>query len=292
MIVKSTPFGKGLVLQAAWQLEEEGIGDVTDVAHLELNYAAGWKGDELSFLKSFSGLVSLDLRSYSWVDTTGLQACTGLRHLRLHLFNGEPLDLSPFKELEDLRILWQSSYRGLECCVGLKVLYMTGHEGTDLSVCSTLGELRHLTVASSKIKSTTGIAACHKLVFLGLGNDKQLTEVSDVEELDLRWVELQQCPRLGSVRSLESQGRVSNLDLSEMKAIESLSPVFHMQELEVLTFTGSTNILDGNLSPLKNLKRLKTVSFQDRKHYNCKRIEFPCEPISESNSVEFALGRV
>jgi hypothetical protein len=39
-------------------------------------------------------------------------------------------------------------------------------------------------------------------------------------------------------------------------------------------FYESTNIVDGDLSPLTRQKNLSSVSFQDRRHYSHKRLEF------------------
>jgi hypothetical protein len=57
------------------------------------------------------------------------------------------------------------------------------------------------------------------------------------------------------------------LGISECGEVESLAPIGSLDQLEVLYAWGSTRIVDGDLSPLARLPRLKELSVRDRRDY-------------------------
>lgn len=61
-------------------------------------------------------------------------------------------------------------------------------------------------------------------------------------------------------------------DLAE---IASIRPLSRLRRLERLFLTESTNVLDGDLSPLLELTRLEHVAFVDRPHYSHRSADFP-----------------
>ncbi len=60
------------------------------------------------------------------------------------------------------------------------------------------------------------------------------------------------------------------LNISENRSIASLAPA-ELPELESLYFYGSTNVADGNLTPLLRMSGLKNVALQNRRHYSHSR---------------------
>jgi hypothetical protein len=55
--------------------------------------------------------------------------------------------------------------------------------------------------------------------------------------------------------------------------IETLKPLSRLTSLEWVTFSESTNIVDGDLSSLFQM-RLSRIAFQNRRHYSHKREAF------------------
>jgi hypothetical protein len=58
-----------------------------------------------------------------------------------------------------------------------------------------------------------------------------------------------------------------------MGDIESIAPIAGLTELEKFFFPVSTNVLDGDMSVLLTLPRLKNVAYQYRRHYSHKSDE-------------------
>ena len=69
-------------------------------------------------------------------------------------------------------------------------------------------------------------------------------------------------------------GFLGSLGLDNMGDIQSLKPLAQLSQLHRVTFVESTNILDGDLSPLVGLPSLELVSFQNRRHYSHRREAF------------------
>ena len=64
------------------------------------------------------------------------------------------------------------------------------------------------------------------------------------------------------------------LDLSDNCDIASIKCLATLQRLQVIIFHGDTNVLDGDLSVLKQLRGLKGVSIKNRPHYSHKLQDF------------------
>ena len=77
-------------------------------------------------------------------------------------------------------------------------------------------------------------------------------------------------------QSIDEIGRLTRLMrlfLNNIGPLASLAPLDQLTNLEWMTFDGSTNILDGDLSPLTRLPHLSRVAFQNRRHYSHTRKE-------------------
>ena len=59
-----------------------------------------------------------------------------------------------------------------------------------------------------------------------------------------------------------------------MGNIESIKGIEELKELSIFLFYESTNIIDGDISPVFKLANLSKISYQNRKHYSHKREEF------------------
>ncbi len=97
---------------------------------------------------------------------------------------------------------------------------------------------------------------------------RQLQDISDVAGVtSLRELEFEDCPALDTIDGVESLVNLRFLGLSECGDIESLVPIGSLEQLEVLYAWGSTRIVDGDLTPLARLPRLKEVRMRDRRGY-------------------------
>lgn len=102
-----------------------------------------------------------------------------------------------------------------------------------------------------KLTSLEGIRSCRSITHLEVTSCKAVHDISEVGEL----------------------GALRELHLDDSGEIESLEPLRRCQLLEKLSFFGTTRILDGKISALEGLRRLKTVRFAPRRHYDRRRDE-------------------
>lgn len=63
--------------------------------------------------------------------------------------------------------------------------------------------------------------------------------------------------------------------LADLGEIASLRPLAWLTKIEKLFLVESTNVADGDLSPLMELPHLDHVSFLDRPHYSPTSADFP-----------------
>ena len=91
---------------------------------------------------------------------------------------------------------------------------------------------------------------------------------------NLEELEVHTCPRISSIKELGSLTRLRKLHLNNDGEIESLKALNKLDRLESVLFYESTNILDGDLSPLERQRKLSRVSFRNRRHYSRRREDF------------------
>lgn len=121
----------------------------------------------------------------------------------------------------------------------------------------------------------TGLETLRGLKSLRLGNLKRLRSLSAIEQLtNLESLEMHACPLVRSIDQVSHLRQLKKLYLIDDGKIESLAPLSKISGLEEVLFYESTNILDGDLSPLTHQRNLLKVSFQNRRHYSHKREDF------------------
>ena len=108
-----------------------------------------------------------------------------------------------------------------------------------------------------------------------MANLKRLESLAGIEGLEaLEELEIHTCRAIRSIDEIGSLSNLKKLRLNNDGEIESLKPLEKLSTLEEVSFYESTNILDGDLSPLLRQNRLSRVSFQNRRHYTHRREEF------------------
>jgi hypothetical protein len=84
-------------------------------------------------------------------------------------------------------------------------------------------------------------------------------------------LEITNCPRLERIDVVARLAELQKLTLGNNGKVESLKPLRGLRNLHWLTFPESTNIVDGDLTPLLELPSLRKVAFQNRRHYSHRR---------------------
>jgi Leucine-rich repeat (LRR) protein len=135
-----------------------------------------------------------------------------------------------------------------------------------------LRDLCALTLLNAPVRNLDGVRPLRKLRFLRLGNLTRLASLAGIEALtELEELEVHTSPRISSIDPIGSLENVRMLYLNNDGRIESLKPLTKLHRLESVIFYESTDIVDGDLSPLMHQSHLSRVSFKDRPHYSHRR---------------------
>lgn len=131
-------------------------------------------------------------------------------------------------------------------------------------------------MASPRIETLDGVQALTRLRFLGIYVARRLTTLEGVEALThLTNLEVNDCRRVNDVSPIANLRRLTELHLCNDGDIKTIKPLLEIRNLEKFLFYESTNVLDGDLSPLKTLPKLQAIAFMERTHYSHSQEELP-----------------
>lgn len=268
-------YGKRAVATSAWAQQTTDYLLRNGIKELELNAAKGWKGSDLSFLAKLPALNSLKIIDFQISSVGPIHSLRELRHLEVSTYCQTEIKFSAFPQLQECALEWRSGARSLFDCLTLKRLFVNRYDGRDAKPFAQLASLESLAILNAPLENIQGLGSLGNLRTLRLANLKRLTSLTGVEHLEnLEELDVNTCRAIGSIEQLSALSRLKSLNLNNVGAVESLKPLEHLSNLESVVFYESTNILDGDLSPLLDRKRLTRVSFQDRRHYSHRREEF------------------
>ena len=246
-----------------------------NITELEINSGKGWRGENVDFLKYFPKLKSLILIDLSVRSIEGIYNLSELSKIRLITYAKTRVDFSLFPSLESCDFEWIKGSDSLFECAKLSGLGLNRYHSEDGKLFSNLNNLKFLTILNSPIKDLDGISPLLGLQHLSLTNLKNIVSLKGIDNLlNLEILEIQKCKGIRSVSEIFSLQKLRKLLLLDLGDINSFKGLERLQNLTTLMFYESTNIIDGDLSPIVRLKNLSDISFQNRKHYSHKREYF------------------
>ena len=157
----------------------------------------------------------------------------------------------------------------------LEHLYISDFDEKDLSVISTLTNLKSLSITRSKIKSLKGIENLINLEYLSLGAVRSLVDISDIVackklkriDFDICW-KLQNFSPIGELKEMEI------LELQDCKSLASIKFVAQLPKLKRLIALGTTVINDYDTTPAENVAVFwGSYKAEYNKHYPEKEIK-------------------
>jgi len=247
---------------------------------LSLEWRKGWRAKNLDFLYELPFIDEVQLWGY-WgtnfdpIDLSALSQCTWLKKIKVDINNSIKVfpNLSKLTTLEDLEVvMYRQLFNGDLHIPSLKVLHI-------------VNSLKLISLDLSKLK---------KLNYLHLKRNKALRDVIISPEVDLHGFESVMNPRLFTIDGLSEVlskctiwlGRspkfnlhdipknTEELQLWSMGKIPNLKFLSNYKELSCIFLHGTTDIVDGDLSVLLSLPKLRTLNMEhDRKHYSHKLAE-------------------
>ena len=232
----------------------------------------GFVGNDIAFLQYVPGLRGVVLPYAEPFDLEVLRKLPELRFLTV-AGNCQAFDYGVFRRMQDLRLEWHAKVTlpGEEA-ISLESLYLRGFKprGKTLRELPAYSGLTELELNQGNVNSLSGIERFTALAKASFFYQKQLEFVEALSSTPVDTLHIEACKRIVDLPSLARCPMLRKLrynNCGELPSLGFLSAFSHLQEFRFV----NTNIVDGDLSPLLNLK---TVGFLPKRHYSHRPEDF------------------
>ena len=182
------------------------------------------------------------------------------------------VDYSKIKGLECISMsgAGHKTYNTIE---GIKTLRISQYKDSDLTNMFCSSVLDSLMIITSKIKTLNGIQKSQNMQCLALYYNRSLSDISALSKVKqtLKELRIENCFKIQDFSVLAELENLEFLELRGNNVLPSLDFIKSMKKLKTLVF--DVNILDGDLSPCKNIPFARCI--KNRKHYNLKDNDLP-----------------
>lgn len=236
----------------------------------------GWPGRDLPPLDLPPSVEELLVAPINIKSDGSVQHLRHLRSLILGSYARDRIDFTQFPELRRLDFYWRPGGDTAFANPSIEQLGIRYWPYRDLRPLGALARLRELAIGQTRrIHSLEGIEALPQLETLELILAPTPIDLAALAgaPASLRFVGLDGCTKLASLEVLASLPALEVLDLNSTKEIPSIRWLSGHPTLRALFIAGSTNILDGDLSPLFTMPALEEVRVRNRRHYSHTRAE-------------------
>lgn len=258
-----------MVVTGPWTDEATEIVQAGQVDRLLLNYALGFDEPSLWFLDGLP-LRELVLLDWGLSDLEPIHSLgPTLQSLRVTTNPALTLDLGRLPGLRELGAAWRQVSASIDAATGLRDLFLLGYQPTDLEPLAALTHLVKLVMKDRpRLKSLAGLSAFPDLRSLEIYLAQNLSDIEDLAGRSaLEEVALEACRKIDRLDALGGCVGLRSLNLSDCGALASLGPLRALTNLEDVLMYGSTKIVDGDLSPIAALPRLRELRLQSRRSY-------------------------
>lgn len=272
IIFEKSFYGKRAIINGVWDDSYIELMKEKNVDEIELNDGKGWNGNSVTFLKHFPNLKSLIIIDLKIKSVDSIYYLTKLKKLELVTYSKIPINFNIFSELEECVFEWIKDSESLFELVNLKTLFINNYSVKNDDSFSNLINLKELTIYNSKIEKIEQISKLKNLEKLRIANLSKIKSLKGIDQLtNLEELEIKKCKAISSVSEIFYLEKLRLLHLIDIGSILSIRGIENLSKLEDFMFYESTNVIDGDLTPITKLKKLNKVSFQNRKHYTHKR---------------------
>lgn len=273
--------GAKLVFTPPWSPD-----DADEISRSGINRLVVVRAPNLNFLEQAPPLEVVQVMDLQLKDVSGIHAQAELKWLDLNAYFATPVDFSVFRNLERLHLDWGPGAESVVSLTRLRRLSINRYPATDLTGIGAHPGLRRLRLSDARrLQSLDGLdrfTSIEDIRLLALTNLEDLGALSTVA-VTLDELELDTCKRIGTLDWFTPLIHLRVLSILNCGKVPSLKPIEGLLELQVFLFYESTNVLDGDLTPLLRLPNLKDTSFQDRRHYSHRRDEVLAQLAVRSN---------
>jgi hypothetical protein len=261
--------GVEMVVTGRWSPEAGLALQISKVDSLVLNYALGFDEPDLSFLdgQPLRKLVVLDRRLRA-LDPIYTLAAT-LESLQLTTDPALTVDLNRLPFLTDLAADWAQVRTTFSGGRRLQRLFLGRYSENDLVPLTTAQGLAALVLKDRpRVSSLRGFAQLPQMTELGVFLATNLADVTELRGAGrLKELQLEACRRISTMEDLADCGSLEMLNLSECGDFPDVEPLRELNELQILYLYGTTKILNGDLTPIMQLPKLRELRMQNRRNY-------------------------
>lgn len=269
-VMEDSPEGRSLVVTGPWSEDAVRALARGEADGLVLNYARGFCEGTLALLDGGWPLRRLSVLDRSIVDLEPIGRLAGLEELSVQAAANAVLDLGALPGLRSVTGEWPLIDRTLSAVTELEHVITWMFADVDLHAFRDHVALKTLTIKDAPyLESLSGLGNLPDLAAFTIVGAPCLHEIDDIVELaeSLRELKFEECTRIEAIDAVEPLVGLRFLGVSECGDIASLSPVGSLAQLETLYAWGSTKVVDGDLSPLTRLPRLKEIRMRNRRGY-------------------------
>jgi hypothetical protein len=165
--------------------------------------------------------------------------------------------------------MWTQVSGSITSASNVETLYLVGYSRPDLTPLAALRSLAELTVKDRpQLRSLRGLSELPAIHSLSIAGARSLADLAELRgRRALRVLQLEGCRRIPGISDLEGCVGLTFLNLGDCGDIPTIAPIGGMTELEDLYLFESTRVLDGDLSPVLGLPRLRDFRMRDRRGY-------------------------
>lgn len=258
-----------VTLTGRWTVDASRLIESGEADRLVLNYAHGFNEPDLEFLRGLP-VRQLDIVDRRLTSLTPISELGDTLEL-LHVTSDPALsiDLTRLPRLTDLSADWQQVGATIESAANLERLHLGRYDRVDLAQLSRLVRLKRLVLMDRpRVRSLDGLSELPELQDFAVPLAKDLVDVSALRGLaQIEDLDMEACRKLNTVEDLSLCVGLRRLNISECGDLPSVAPLRGLASIEDLLMYGTTKIVDGDLTPIADLPRLKELRMQSRRHY-------------------------
>ncbi|WML46762.1 hypothetical protein RCG23_14045 [Neobacillus sp. PS3-34] len=263
--------GDCLVLTGNWDESFRNILLKKEINNLRLSRSAGWKDNDLSFLKTLPFLKGIEVYADDIRDLSVMNDLKLLEHLGLGCNLSLDLDFNNFENLKTFQGRWNKHLINIFNLSSIENLNIINYPYEDLVAVNNFYNLKRLQLTSTKLKTLKGIDNLINLKIIDLFGCTQLESLESIDRLELlEEIEVETCKKLNTLEQLSNLTNLKTLLIINCGKIESIKPLHKCLNLIKIFLGGDTTIIDGDIKVVLNLSNLKDLWFVNKKHYNIK----------------------
>lgn len=171
--------------------------------------------------------------------------------------------------VDELIVGWGSVYRSAAISPTIRRLAVVDQGPSSLLDIPASDALEELDVgAGQQLTSLEGLERFPRLRSLAIANSPRLHDISAIQaQPHLRSLTFDGCTRVRDFSPAAACSELTDFWLVDCADVQSIAFVRDLRSLSSLGATGTTNIVDGDLEPILELRHLRSVAIARRRHY-------------------------